>query len=84
MSGNDIFFHANPDTALLSIGNRRWVIATVRAGWISILSVIYSINRIVLTPVASFTERLHGLTAQSFGKTPEEIDKYIDRERDDR
>ena len=24
MSGNDIFFHANPDTALLSIGNRRW------------------------------------------------------------
>ena len=41
-------------------------------------------DRIVLTPVASFTERLHGLTAQSFGKTPEDIDQYIDRERDDR
>ena len=41
-------------------------------------------DRIVLTPVASFTERLHGLTAQSFGKTPEEIDQHIDRERNDR
>lgn len=30
-------------------------------------------DRIDLTPVASFTERLRGLTAQSFGKTPEEI-----------
>jgi AbrB family looped-hinge helix DNA binding protein len=41
-------------------------------------------DRIVLTPVASFTERLRGLTAQSFGKTPENIDQYIDRERDER
>ena len=41
-------------------------------------------DRIVLTPVASFTERLRGLTAQSFGKTPEDIDQYIDRERSER
>ena len=41
-------------------------------------------DRIVLTPVASFTERLHGLTAQSFGKTPEDIDQYVDRERSER
>jgi len=41
-------------------------------------------DRIVLTPVVSFTERLHGLTAQSFGKTPEDIDQYIDRERSER
>ena len=41
-------------------------------------------DRIVLTPVASFTERLQGLTAQSFGKTPEDIDRYIDRERNER
>jgi AbrB family looped-hinge helix DNA binding protein len=41
-------------------------------------------DRIVLTPVASFTERLGGLTAQSFGKTPEDIDQYIDRERNER
>lgn len=41
-------------------------------------------DRIVLTPVASFTERLHGLTAQSFGKTPEDIDRYVDRERCER
>ena len=41
-------------------------------------------DRIVLIPMASFTERLHGLTAQSFGKTPEDIDQYIDRERNER
>jgi len=41
-------------------------------------------DRIVLTPVSSFTERLHGSTAQSFGKTPEDIDQYIDRERSER
>ena len=41
-------------------------------------------DRIVLTPVTSFTERLSGLTGQSFGKTPEDIDQYIDRERSER
>ena len=41
-------------------------------------------DRIILTPVASFTERLHGLTAQSFGKTPEDIDHYIDLARNER
>ena len=41
-------------------------------------------DRIVLTPVASFTERLRGLTAKSFGQTPEDIDRYIDGERGDR
>jgi AbrB family looped-hinge helix DNA binding protein len=41
-------------------------------------------DRIVLTPVSSFTGRLHGLTARSFGKTPEDIDQYIDRERSER
>ena len=41
-------------------------------------------DRIVLTPVASFTERLHGLTAQSFGQTPKDIDQYVDRERGER
>jgi AbrB family looped-hinge helix DNA binding protein len=41
-------------------------------------------DRIVLTPVTSFTERLQGLTAQSFGKTPEDIDQHIDRERKER
>jgi AbrB family looped-hinge helix DNA binding protein len=41
-------------------------------------------NRIVLTPVASFTKSLHGLTSQSFGNTPEDIDQYIDGERSER
>ena len=41
-------------------------------------------DRIVLTPVSSFTDRLHGLTAQSFGRTPEDIDQYVDRERCER
>ena len=38
-------------------------------------------NRIVLEPVSSFTEKLSGLTSQSFGKTPKDIDAYLDQER---
>ena len=38
-------------------------------------------NRIILQPVRSFTQSLEGLTAQSFGKTPDEIKEYIDEER---
>ena len=41
-------------------------------------------DRVILQPVSSFTEKLTGLTRQSFGKTPDEIEKYIDREREDR
>ena len=41
-------------------------------------------NRIVLEPVSSFTEKLRGLTAQSFGKAPKDIDTYLDQERNDR
>ena len=41
-------------------------------------------NRIVLEPVSSFTEKLSGLTSQSFGKTPKDIDAYLDQERNDR
>ena len=41
-------------------------------------------DRIVLKPVSSFTERLSGLTAQSFGKTPEDIDRFIGQERNER
>ena len=38
-------------------------------------------NKIILEPVTSFTQRLAGLTAHSFGETPEEIKAYIDEER---
>ncbi len=38
-------------------------------------------NKIILQPVTSFTQKLAGLTAQSFGKTPDEIKAYIDEER---
>jgi len=41
-------------------------------------------NRIVLEPVSSFTEKLSGLTSQSFGNTPKDIDAYLDQERRDR
>ena len=41
-------------------------------------------NRIILEPVSSFTEKLSGLTSQSFGKTPKDIDDYLDQERIDR
>lgn len=40
-------------------------------------------NKIILEPVLSFTETLRGLTAQSFGGSPDEIKAYIDKERED-
>lgn len=41
-------------------------------------------NRIILQPVPSFTQKLKGLTAQSFGRSPGEIEAYIDMEREER
>jgi AbrB family looped-hinge helix DNA binding protein len=41
-------------------------------------------NKIILHPVSSFTEKLSGLTAGSFGKDAEQVKKYIDNERKDR
>ena len=38
-------------------------------------------DRIILQPVYSFTEKLSGITQQSFGKTPQEVEKYIEKER---
>ncbi len=38
-------------------------------------------NKIILQPVTSFTQKLAGLTSQSFGKTPDEIKAYVDEER---
>ena len=40
-------------------------------------------DKIILQPVVSFTEKLSGITKKSFGKTPQEIDDYIQRERRD-
>jgi len=41
-------------------------------------------DKIILQPISSFTEKLAGITKQSFGKTPEEVDNYIVDERKDR
>ena len=41
-------------------------------------------DRIILQPVRSFTQSLKGLTAKSFGKSPTEIEEYIDEERKER
>ncbi len=41
-------------------------------------------NKIILQPVSSFTEKLSGITCGSFGKTPEEIEAYINGERKER
>ncbi|MBW1894413.1 MAG: AbrB/MazE/SpoVT family DNA-binding domain-containing protein [Deltaproteobacteria bacterium] len=38
-------------------------------------------NKIILQPINSFTKKLAGLTAQSFGRSPDEIKAYIDEER---
>lgn len=41
-------------------------------------------NKIILQPVPSFTQKLAGLTSQSFGSSPDEIKAYIDKDRKDR
>jgi AbrB family looped-hinge helix DNA binding protein len=41
-------------------------------------------DKIILQPVASFTEKLSGITRQSFGKTPQEVEDYVQKERRDR
>jgi len=41
-------------------------------------------DKIILQPVPSFTEKLSGITRQSFGKTPQEVEEYIQMERGDR
>jgi AbrB family looped-hinge helix DNA binding protein len=41
-------------------------------------------NRIILQPVASFTQKLTGLTAGSFGNSPDEVKEHIDEERKER
>ncbi len=41
-------------------------------------------DRLILTPVHSFTEKLAGLTRPATGRTPQEVDAYIDTQREDR
>ncbi len=41
-------------------------------------------NRIILQPVVSFTEKLSGLTAGKFGKSADDVQKFIDDERKER
>lgn len=41
-------------------------------------------DKIILQPVASFTEKLSGLTSGSFGRTGKEIQDYVDKEREDK
>ena len=41
-------------------------------------------DRLILTPVRSFTEKLAGLTKQTIGRTPQDVDAFIDTQREDR
>ena len=41
-------------------------------------------NKIILQPVSSFTQKLAGMTVQSFGTGPDQVKEYIDGERDER
>jgi AbrB family looped-hinge helix DNA binding protein len=41
-------------------------------------------NKIILQPVSSFTEKLAGLTAGSFGKNKDQVDKFLNKERENR
>jgi AbrB family looped-hinge helix DNA binding protein len=40
-------------------------------------------DKIILQPVRSFTDKLSGITRQSFGKTAQEVEDYIEKERAD-
>lgn len=41
-------------------------------------------DRLILTPVHSFTEKLEGLTEQTIGRTLKDIDAFIDKQREER
>ena len=41
-------------------------------------------DEIILKPIPSFTDRLAGLTKGAFGQTGDEIQKWLDREREER
>ena len=41
-------------------------------------------DRLILTPVHSFTEKLAGLTKQTIGRTSQDIDAFIDAQREER
>ena len=41
-------------------------------------------DKIILQPVFSFTEKLSGVTKQSFGKTAKDIERSIQKDREDR
>ena len=41
-------------------------------------------DKIILQPVYSFTEKLSGITKQGLGKTPKEVEKFIEKVRRDR
>jgi AbrB family looped-hinge helix DNA binding protein len=41
-------------------------------------------GRIILETIPSFTQKLSGLTRQTIGATPEAVDTFIDKEREER
>ena len=41
-------------------------------------------DRLILTPVQSFTEKLAGLTQPTIGKSPQDVERFIDQQREDR
>ncbi|MCA1787331.1 MAG: AbrB/MazE/SpoVT family DNA-binding domain-containing protein [Desulfobacteraceae bacterium] len=41
-------------------------------------------DRIILETIPSFTQKLSGLTRQTIGTTPEAVDAFIDKEREER
>ena len=41
-------------------------------------------DKLILEIVPSFTSKLSGLTGNTIGTSPGEVDKFVDRERDER
>jgi len=41
-------------------------------------------DKLVLQPLSSFTKKLSGLTANTIGRTPQDVDAFIDSERKDK
>lgn len=41
-------------------------------------------DKIVIQPIPSFTEKLSGITKRSFGITPQEVEDYLQTDRENR
>ncbi len=78
------------DTITVTVSNRGYIVlpASIRKALEIKSGTKMLISRdkdaLILKAVPSFTEKLAGMTKQTIAKTPEDVDAYIDLEREER